>query len=65
MSYTVAVEVSQPRDKLVALFDNVDNLAFWQKGFVSHTPESGDSGTPGAKARIKFKRETDEVDGPV
>ena len=55
MHYVIETEINQPRDKVVELFDNPDNLAFWQPGFVSFTHESGEAGTPGAKSRIKYR----------
>lgn len=54
MQYTIETEINQPRQKVIELFDNPDNLAFWQPGFISFTHESGEPGQPGAVSRIRY-----------
>ena len=56
MQYTIETEINQPRQKVIELFDNSDNLAFWQPGFISFTHESGEPGQPGAVSRIRYDR---------
>ena len=55
MKYTVAIDVDLPREKVIDLFDNPNNLAKWQKGLLSFEHLSGESGQPGAKSRLIFK----------
>ena len=54
MQYTIETEINQPREKVIKLFDNPDNLAYWQPGFISFTHESGEAGQPGAVSRIRY-----------
>lgn len=55
MKYTCEIVIDQPREKVVALFDNQNNMKYWQKGLVSFEPISGDPGKPGAKSRLKYE----------
>ena len=55
MKYEVDIDINLSRDKVIALFDNVENLKHWQPGFVSFEPISGTPGTVGAKSRITYK----------
>jgi len=55
MKYTIETEINAPRSRVVELFNNPDNLACWQPGFVSFTHESGEPGQPGAVSRIRYR----------
>ncbi len=55
MRYSCTLELALPRDKVIALFDDPDNLAKWQEGLVSFEPLSGTPGEPGAKSRLTYK----------
>ena len=55
MKYTNEVEINQPLDKVIELFDNPDNLDKWQPGFVSFESLGGTPGQPGAKSKLKYK----------
>jgi uncharacterized membrane protein len=55
MKYTVQIDIDLPRDKVVELFDNTENLYKWQKGLQSFEHLSGEPGQPGATSRLKFK----------
>lgn len=55
MTYELEIEINQPRAKVIELFDNPDNLAFWQPRFVSYEHESGEPGQPGAKATLNYR----------
>lgn len=55
MKYTCEVEIHQPIDKVITLFDNPDNLKKWMDGLQSFEHMSGEAGYPGAKSRLKFK----------
>jgi len=53
-SYTVEIEIDLPRDRVIELFDNPENLLKWQKGLQSFEPVSGEPGQPGAKSKLVF-----------
>ena len=55
MKYTVQIDINLPREQVIELFDDPDNLAKWQKGLLSFEHLSGESGQPGAKSRLVFK----------
>jgi len=55
MKYTSVIEIELPREKVIALFDNQDNLKKWQEGLESFEHLSGEPGTVGAKSIIKYK----------
>lgn len=52
--FTIELEIALPRDRVVELFDNPDNLAKWQPGLQSFEHISGEPGHPGAKSRLVF-----------
>jgi len=54
MKYTCEVTIDKPRNETVALFDNPDNLKYWQKGLVSFEHVTGEPGKPGAESIIKY-----------
>ena len=53
--YTVHVDIDLPRDRVLELFDDADNLIKWQTDFVSFEPLSGDPGQVGAKAKLTYQ----------
>ena len=55
LDYTTTIVIDLPRDKVVALFDDPDNLAKWQRGLLSFEPLSGQPGQVGAKSRLVFQ----------
>ncbi|WP_319800004.1 MULTISPECIES: SRPBCC family protein [Flavobacterium] len=55
MKYTTEIEINKPIDKVIALFDNPENLKKWMEGLESFEHISGTPGQPGAKSRLKFK----------
>ncbi|KGO88282.1 SRPBCC family protein [Flavobacterium suncheonense] len=55
MKYTCEIEINQPVDKVIELFDNPDNLTKWMEGLESFEHVSGEPGQPGAKSLLKFK----------
>ncbi len=54
MKYTCEVEINQPRNKVIELFDNPDNMSKWQPGLQSFEHIEGEAGKPGAKSRLKY-----------
>ncbi len=55
MKYTNEVIINLPRQKVVELFENPDNLAKWQPGFISIESVEGSSGEVGSKHKLKYK----------
>ncbi|MGX7667406.1 SRPBCC family protein [Flavobacterium pedocola] len=55
MKYNCEVEINQPVNRVIELFDNADNLTKWMEGLESFEPLSGTPGQPGAKSLLKFK----------
>lgn len=55
MKYTCEIEINQPVNKVIELFDNADNLTQWMEGLESFEHLSGEPGQPGAKSLLKFK----------
>ncbi len=54
MKYSNEIVIDLPREKVIALFDNPDNMSKWQPGFISFEHVSGAPGDPGAKSRLKY-----------
>lgn len=54
MKYTVEIELDLPREKVIEIFDNPDNMQHWQTGFLSFEPISGTPGERGAKSRLRY-----------
>lgn len=54
MKFSCDVDISLDRNKVVELFDNPDNLRYWQDGFVSFENISGNKGEVGAKSKMIY-----------
>ena len=54
MRYTKQVAINLPRDKVIELFDNPDNLKKWQPSLQSFEHVSGEVGQKGAKSRLIY-----------
>ena len=61
MNYSLEIEIDQPRDKVIELWDNIDNLAFWQPGYLGCEHLSGEPGAVGAKSKLSYKNRGREV----
>lgn len=55
MKYTIEVDINQPIDKVVSLFNDADNLKKWMDGLESYEHLSGTPGKEGAQARMVFQ----------
>ena len=55
MKYTVFTSIKQPREKVVELFEDPENIAKWQKGFVSMQVKEGAPGATGSKTLLQYK----------
>lgn len=55
MKYTTQIDIQLPREQVIALFDNPDNMQHWQPGFISMEHVSGKPGQEGAKSRLIYQ----------
>ena len=62
MKYSNEVEINLPRNRVIELFDNTDNMKHWQKGLQSFEHVSGTPGQPGATSRLKYKMGKREIE---
>ena len=54
MRYSNHVIINKPLNRVVELFDSVDNLYKWMEGLQSFEHISGEPGQVGAKSKLKF-----------
>ena len=52
MKFSCITEIDAPIEKVAALFDNPDNLKYWQEGYQGTELISGKAGEVGAKSKI-------------
>lgn len=52
MKYQLEIDIKLPRDEVIALFDNTENLYKWMPGLVSFEGMSGEPGQVGAKSKV-------------
>ena len=65
MKYTCETTINKPREKVIELFDNPDNMKKWQPDLISFEHVSGEPGQAGAKAKLRYrmgKREFDMIE---
>ena len=65
MKYELSIDIAAPRSRVVALFDDPENLPRWQPGLVAFEPLSGEPGQVGARSRLRYamgKREIEMVE---
>lgn len=55
MKYTVDIEINLPRERVIELFDNADNMSKWMEGLQNFEHLSGEPGQVGAKSKLVFK----------
>ncbi|MEC7763796.1 MAG: SRPBCC family protein [Pseudomonadota bacterium] len=55
MRYVEHTTINRSRDRVIAKFDNPENLPKWQDGFVSMTQLSGTPGQAGATAKLIYR----------
>jgi uncharacterized membrane protein len=56
MKYSCEVTIGLPRQRVVELFDNPDNMSKWMPGLQSFEHLSGEQGQPGATSRLVFEQ---------
>lgn len=54
LEYDTTIVIDLPRDKVIELFDNADNMPKWQKGLQSFEHLSGKPGQVGAKSKLVY-----------
>ena len=54
MIFTCTVTINLPREKVIELFDNPENLKEWQDGFYSFQPLEGKAGEKGSTALMTY-----------
>lgn len=52
--YAIEVEIDLPRDQVIELFDDPDNLFKWQPGLQSFERLDGELGEPGSTAKLVY-----------
>lgn len=52
MKYSTETVIDLPRERVIELFDDPDNLPKWMDGLVSFRHISGEPGQPGAKSEL-------------
>lgn len=55
MKYTTEIEIALPRDQMVALLDDPDNMKHWQRGLKSWKLLSGEAGKEGAQMELEYQ----------
>lgn len=62
MKYTTEITINLPRERVIELFDNPDNMKHWQPGLISFEHLSGEAGKPGARSRLKYRMGKREIE---
>lgn len=62
MRYTISIDIDLPREKVIELFDNPDNLKQWQPGLQKIEHLSGEPGQAGAKMKMYYKMGKREIE---
>ncbi len=62
MKFTTEIEINQPIERVIDLFDNAENMDKWMDGLQSFEHLSGTPGQVGAKAKLRFKMGKREIE---
>jgi hypothetical protein len=60
--YTVAIEIELPRERVIELFDSVENIYKWQNGLQSFEHLSGEPGQAGAKSKLIYSHGKNRIE---
>ena len=52
--YTLSIDIARPRQEVIDLFNNAENLFRWQPGLQSFEHIRGEPGKAGAKSRLSY-----------
>jgi uncharacterized membrane protein len=55
MQYQIQIDIDLPRERVIALFDDPDNLRKWQEDLISFEHIEGMKGEVGAKSRLVYR----------
>jgi carbon monoxide dehydrogenase subunit G len=55
MKYETELIIELPRERVIELFDDPDNLSQWQPGLKSFEHISGEAGQPGTKSKLLYE----------
>lgn len=55
MEYKLSIEIKHPKNQLIKILHNPENLKHWQKGFVRMEHISGEKGKTGAVSKLVYK----------
>ena len=62
MKFSLTMDIDVPRQRVIELFDNPENLPRWQPDLLSFEPLSGEPGQPGATSRLRYRMGKKEVE---
>ena len=62
MKFSQEITINLPREKVVELFDNPDNMQHWQKGLITFKHLSGIPGKVGAQSLLKYRMGKREIE---
>lgn len=65
MKFTCSVDIDLPRQRVVELLDNPENMKHWQDGLISYEFIEGEPGKVGSKMKMRYsngKREFDLIE---
>ncbi len=62
MKYINEVEINFPRDRVLELLDNPDNMKHWQPGLISYEILSETPGSTGSKMKLRYKMGKREIE---
>jgi len=62
MKYSTTIDINAPRDRVVELFNNPDNLSKWQDGFKGIEHVSGTPGATGAQKKMFYEMNGREME---
>ena len=55
MKFTCSITINLPRKQVVELWQNPENLKYWQDGFIDFKHLEGEAGQLGAVSRMRYK----------
>ncbi|MEX1002080.1 MAG: SRPBCC family protein [Crocinitomicaceae bacterium] len=62
MKFTQEITIDLPREKVIELFDNPDNMQHWQKGLISFEHINGTPGAIGSQYKLRYKMGKREIE---
>lgn len=55
MKFTCQIDIDLPRNRVIELFDNPDNMKKWQDGLLSFEHLEGEPGQAGARSKLVYQ----------